>query len=124
MINKLKYIFLTLFIFLNRIAVCQSDSIPVINYDSMNTDIKTVVLPSVFNLLGNFGVNITPFAGLISVTIMFIIRYFEKKKLKEDTARQIRNVVVAGYQSGTPSMPLVHENALKKIIDKLEGIKK
>lgn len=49
---------------------------------AVNNTIQTIVLPGVFNILGSFGIKITPFASLLTGIIMWLIRYFEKKYLK------------------------------------------
>jgi hypothetical protein len=120
---NMKYIFLTSLILLSGFLFCQTDSSDVVYYENLNMDVKTVILPSLFNLLGTWGINITPFAGLISIAVVFILRHYEKKKLKEETAEKIRSVVVSGYSKASQPIPEVHQHALRKIIDKLEGVK-
>jgi len=109
-------------LFISFIGFAQSDSTKVVTTDEINSTIQTVILPAVFNVLGATGINLTPFAAIISFLIMFIIRRIEKKNIKAKVVQDI-TTIVNSQGPKNEVMPLHHIGLLRKLKDKLEGIK-
>lgn len=115
------------------VSVCvfgQSDST---NVGNINGQIQTVLLPDIFNLLGSFGINLTPFAGIIAALIMWIIRKVEKSTILKnhetivnsmnfkndlDKREVINDLKAAGQDT---SLPMHHLSFYNKLINKIEN---
>lgn len=87
----------------------------------INSEIKTVVLPAIFNLLGKVGINVTPFAGLLSILLMLLIRFIEKRIMKDRHAATLEEIVNDVSPHGKQPITEHHENRLKAFIKHLRG---
>ena len=102
----------------------QTDSSMVIVHDQFNKAVETIVLPAIFSLLGATGINLTPFAALITFIVMFIIRRIEKKRIDKKVANNLREIITTETDgSEKETLGDTHRNKLQRFLDRLEGVK-
>lgn len=122
--SSLKILLIGAFVFLTSlVAFSQTDSTAVVVDNATKG-----ILSAVGAILSSQGVNVTPFWGIVSMVVLWIVRYVEKRVVKAKTAGAIQEIIYTDT-GGKPiidtatQLPVQHLNAFQKLIHKLEGKK-
>lgn len=104
-------------------SYAQTDSSMVVVHDQFNKAVETIALPAIFSLLGATGINLTPFAALITFIVMFIIRRIEKKRLEKKVEANLRDIITTETDgSEKETLGDTHRN-IQRFLDRLKGVK-
>lgn len=115
----IKRAMILIFILFAGMACGQTDST---GSSTVITDNSGVILNSIVEILKQLGINVSPFSGVAITVILFIIRHFEKRRMKKKIATDIKSTV---ENSVIPDSEVHGEHGIfRRLIDKLEGKKK
>ena len=104
-------------------AQAQSDSTNLQATEQFNDLVETIILPAVFSILGATGINVTPFAALITFVVMFLIRRYEKNNLRKKITKEIVEIMDSPIPPNADTLNEPYKSKFQKFIDKLRGKK-